>query len=204
MCEVELCSLLFCVGVRWARRVICSRSMTCTEVIKKFSCTAGPRGVSLKMNREGYVCCIIRERCLHLVMNLNRPKCSPNGTSCCIAAINSSFDLKNASPLFFSPHWWWLTLQHTLQKSPLMHPRERERVEEKAKRGMRSLRTSNTQHPFMCPDVPTLFTQIPVLISIPCGSLQGGNAAGVSAPLHPWEHYAFIWANNSLIFNWGA
>lgn len=70
--------------------------------------------------------CSIRERCLHLVMNLNRPKCRPNGTPCCIAAINSAFDLKNASPLFFSLHWWWLTLQHTLQKSPLMHPRERE------------------------------------------------------------------------------
>lgn len=45
---------------------------------------------------------------------------------CCIAAISTAFDLKNASPLFRSLHWWWLTLQHTLQKSPLMHPRGRE------------------------------------------------------------------------------
>lgn len=49
---------------------------------------------------------------------------------CCIAAISTAFDLKNASPLVLSLHWWWLTLQHTLQKSPLTHPRGREREKE--------------------------------------------------------------------------
>lgn len=110
---------------------------------------------------------------------------------CCIAAISTAFDLKNASPLFRSLHWWWLTLQHTLQKSPLMHPRGRERRGErkrKKREGYFCLCACNTQCLFMCPDLPAPFTQIPVLISIPCGSLQGGNAAGVFAPLECIMH----------------
>lgn len=105
---------------------------------------------------------------------------------CCIAAISTAFDLKNASPLFLCLRWWWLTLQHTLQKSPLMHPRGRERRGErkrKKREGYFCLCACNTQCLFMCPDLPTPFTQIPVLICIPCSSLQGGNAAGVFALL---------------------
>lgn len=57
---------------------------------------------------------------------------------CCIAAISSVFDLKNASPLFLSLslQWWWLTLQHALQKSSLMLPTAREREQEREKREM--------------------------------------------------------------------
>lgn len=81
--------------------------------------------------------------------------------------------------------------------------REGER-ERKRREGCVLLRASNTQYLFMCPDLPALFTQIPVLISIPFGSLQGGNAAGVFALLEPWVYYAFIRANKSLICNRGA
>lgn len=76
---------------------------------------------------------------------------------CCIAAISTAFDLKNASPLFLCLRWWWLTLQHTLQKSPLMHPRGRERRGErkrKKREGYFCLCACNTQCLFMCPDLP--------------------------------------------------
>lgn len=64
------------------------------------------------------------------------------------------------------------------------HAPERERERER-REGCVLLRASNTQYLFMCPDLPALFTQIPVLISIPFGFLQGGNAAGVFALLDP-------------------
>lgn len=56
----------------------------------------------------------------------------------------------------------------------------------------------------LTPCLPALFTEIPALISIPFGSLQGGNASGVSAPQDPRVRRAFIWANNSVTFDRGG
>lgn len=83
------------------------------------------------------------------------------------------------------------TPAHPAEISSHAPEREREwRGERKRKKreGYFCLCACNTQCLFMCPDLPTPFTQIPELISIPCGSLQGGNAAGVFAPLECIMH----------------
>ncbi len=123
---------------------------------------------------------------------------------CCIAAISSAFDLKNASPLFLctddDSH------SNTPCRNLLSCSRKRER-ERRGKRGtcyfMWIYHTSHIipVHVSCSTCSVCLITEIPVLISIPCGSLQDGNADGVFAPLDPWIYFAFICAANSLICN---
>ncbi len=158
---------------------------------------------------QSFTCC-----CLIFVVDFNPIKESGCLVfPCCIAAISTALDLKNASPLFLSLHWWWLTLQHTLQKSPLMHPRERGRERERDREREREERDmffftalTHTQYLFMCPDLPAL----PVYrntcthqysLWFPCRMEM---QLVFFALLNPWVCSAFIRATDSLICNRGA
>lgn len=117
---------------------------------------------------------------------------------CCIAAI--SLPLKECLSLLSLPA---LMMTHTPT-----HPAEISSHAPKRERGRGErciiLCSCYMQYLFMCPTLPAgsvllcLVTEIPVLISIPYGFLQGWNTACVFAPLNPWVYIAFIWPTGSL------
>lgn len=101
---------------------------------------------------------------------------------CYIAAISTVSDLKNASPLFPC----LCTDDDSHSNTPC---RDRERAKERDRRDvlfyMALIHTIPLHVSCFTLLCYCLFTEIPVLISIPYGSLQSGNAAGVVALLNP-------------------
>lgn len=109
------------------------------------------------------------------------------------------------SPLSLSLHRWWLTLQHTLQKSPLMHPRGRER------RGERKRKKREGFFLFMCPE-----HTMPVHVSWSTYSIYTNTCTHQHSLRFPagckcsWcfcadrVYYAFIRTNSALICSYGT
>lgn len=120
---------------------------------------------------------------------------------CCIAAISSVFDLKNASPLFLSHSAMMMTHTPTRPAEIFSHATDSEREREnKRKKRERCVPLCGSNrvpvHPFMC---ATCFLcvlgKIPVLISIPTGFPKEMH---VFAPLSLFDMYL---NNFSLICN---